>query len=50
MGLVAENKPAKELTTARELIEDRTGQTLPEYKDSGLLEIGSARASRHFVS
>ena len=50
MGLVAENKPAKELTTARELIEDRTGQTLPEYKDSGLLEIGSARAARHFVS
>lgn len=50
MGLVAENKPAKELTTARELIEDRTGQTLPEYKDSGLLEIGSARAGRHFVS
>lgn len=48
MGLIAENKPAKEITTAQEMIQQY--ETFEDDRTpSGLLELGDAETARHFV-
>lgn len=47
MGLVAENKPAKEITTAQEAI--RQYENFNQREEIGLLDIGNGDAGRHFV-
>ena len=48
MGLIAENKPAKEITNAKEMI-----QQYETFEDNitptGILELGDAETARHFV-
>ena len=48
MGLIAENKPAKEITNAQEMV-----QQYETFEDSrtpnGLMELGDAETARHFV-
>ena len=48
MGLVAENKPAKEITTAREFIQ-KNEDFQENGKDIGLLDIGNAEAARYWM-
>lgn len=48
MGLIAENKPAKEITTAQEIVQQY--ETFEDDRTpSGLLELGDAETARHFV-
>lgn len=48
MGLIAENKPAKEITTAQEMIKQY--ETFEDNRQpSGILELGDAEIARHFV-
>lgn len=47
MGLVAENKPAKEITTAQEAI--RQYENFNQREEIGLLDIGNGDTGRHFV-
>lgn len=47
MGLVAENKPAKEITTAQEAI--RQYENFNQREEIGLLDVGNGDAGRHFV-
>ena len=48
MGLIAENKPAKEITTAQEFIKQY--ETFEDNRQpSGILELGDAETARHFV-
>lgn len=47
MGLVAENKPAKEITTAQEMITQY--EDFHDDRDIGIIEVGNAEGGRHFV-
>lgn len=48
MGLIAENKPAKEITNAKEFIQQY--ETFEDNRTpSGILELGDAEVARHFV-
>ena len=48
MGLIAENKPAKEITDAKEFVQQY--ETFEDDRTpSGLLELGDAETARHFV-
>ena len=48
MGLIAENKPAKEITTAKEFVQQY--ETFEDNRTpSGILELGDAEVARHFV-
>ena len=47
MGLVAENKPAKEITIAQEAI--RQYENFNQREEIGLLDVGNGDAGRHFV-
>lgn len=48
MGLIAENKPAKEITTAKEFIQQY--ETFEDDRTpSGIIELGDAEVARHFV-
>ena len=48
MGLIAENKPAKEITNAKEFTQQY--ETFEDNRaPSGILELGDAEVARHFV-
>ena len=48
IGLIAENKPAKEITNAQEFVQQY--ETFEDDRTpSGLLELGDAETARHFV-
>ena len=48
MGLIAENKPAKEITNTKEFIQQY--ETFEDNRTpSGILELGDAEVARHFV-
>ena len=48
MGLIAENKPAKEITTAKEFVQQY--ETFEDNRTpSGIMELGDAEVARHFV-
>ena len=48
MGLIAENKPAKEITNAKEFVQQY--ETFEDNRTpSGILELGDAEVARHFV-
>lgn len=48
MGLIAENKPAKEITNAKEFVQQY--ETFEDNRTpTGLLELGDAETARHFV-
>lgn len=48
MGLISENKPAKEITNAKEFIQQY--ETFEDNRTpSGILELGDAEVARHFV-
>ena len=48
MGLIAENKPAKEITNAKEIIQQY--ETFEDNRTpTGILELGDAEVARHFV-
>ena len=48
MGLIAENKPAKEITTAQEMVQQY--ETFEDNRQpSGIIELGDAEIARHFV-
>ena len=48
MGLIAENKPAKEITNAKEFVQQY--ETFEDNRTpNGLLELGDAETARHFV-
>ena len=48
MGLIAENKPAKEITTAKEFVQQY--ETFEDNRTpTGILELGDAEVARHFV-
>ena len=48
MGLIAENKPAKEITNAQEFVQQY--ETFEDNRTpNGLLELGDAETARHFV-
>ena len=48
MGLIAENKPAKEITNAKEFVQHY--ETFEDNRTpSGILELGDAEVARHFV-
>ena len=47
MGLVAENKPAKEITNAREKVQQF--ETFEDNREIGLLEEGDGRLGRSFI-
>ena len=48
MGLIAENKPAKEITTAHEIVQQY--ETFEDNRQPlGILELGDAEIARHFV-
>ena len=48
MGLIAENKPAKELTTAKEFVQQY--ETFEDNRTpTGIMELGDAEAARHFI-
>lgn len=49
MGLVAENKPAKEITNSQEMVKQY--ESFEDNRNTvGILDVGSGRAGRHFVS
>ena len=48
MGLIAENKPAKEITNAQEFVQQY--ETFEDNRTpTGILELGNAETARHFV-
>ena len=48
MGLIAENKPAKEITNAKEFVQQY--ETFEDNRTpSGILELGDTEVARHFV-
>ena len=48
MGLIAENKPAKEITNAKEMIQQY--ETFEDNRTpTGIMEFGDAEVARHFV-
>ena len=48
MGLIAENKPAKEITNAQEMVKQY--ETFEDNRQpTGILELGDAETARHFV-
>ena len=48
MGLIAENKPAKEITNAKEFVQQY--ETFEDDRTpSGIMELGDAEVARHFV-
>ena len=48
MGLIAENKPAKEITNTKEFVQQY--ETFEDNRTpSGILELGDAEVARHFV-
>ena len=48
MGLIAENKPAKEITNAKEMIQQY--ETFEDNRTpTGILELGDAETARHFI-
>ena len=48
MGLVAENKPAKEITNAQEFIKQY--ETFEDNRTpTGILELGDTETARHFI-
>lgn len=48
MGLIAENKPAKEITTAKEFVQQY--ETFEDNRTpSGILELGDGESARHFI-
>ena len=48
MGLIAENKPAKEITNAKEFVQQY--ETFEDNRTpSGILELGDGEAARHFI-
>ena len=47
MGLIAENKPAKEITSAREMVQQY--EDFQGGNEIGLLDIGNGEGGRHFV-
>lgn len=48
MGLIAENKPAKEITTAKEFVQQY--ETFEDNRTpTGIMELGDAEVARHFV-
>lgn len=49
MGLVAENKPAKEITTAKELAIAAGETPFEQREEIGILDIGNGESGRHFI-
>lgn len=48
MGLIAENKPAKEITNAQEMVQQY--ETFEDNRTpTGIMELGDAETARHFV-
>ena len=48
MGLIAENKPAKEITNAQEFVQQY--ETFEDNRTpTGIMELGDAEAARHFI-
>ena len=48
MGLIAENKPAKEITTAQEFVQQY--ETFEDNRTpTGIMELGDAETARHFI-
>lgn len=47
MGLVAENKPAKEITSAQEMVQQY--EDFNQREEIGLLDLGNGEGGRHFV-
>ena len=47
MGLVAENKPAKEITSVQEMI--ARNEDFQDNRDIGILDVGNGEAGRHFI-
>lgn len=47
MGLIEENKPAKEITSAKEMVVQY--EDFQDNRDNGLMDLGSARGGRHNV-
>lgn len=48
MGLIAENKPAKEITTVQEFVKQY--ETFEDNRTStGIMELGDAETARHFI-
>ena len=48
MGLIAENKPAKEITTSQEMVQQY--ETFEDNRQpTGILELGDGETARHFV-
>ena len=48
MGLIAENKPAKEITNAQEMVKQY--ETFEDNRQpTGILELGDAETARHFI-
>ena len=48
MGLIAENKPAKEITNAKEFVQQY--ETFEDNRTpTGILELGDGEAARHFI-
>lgn len=47
MGLVEQNKPAKEVTNAREMVQQY--ETFEDNREIGLLEEGNGELGRHFI-
>lgn len=49
MGLVAENKPAKEITSVKQLLNNAGEEPFEQREDIGILDLGTGSAGRHFV-
>jgi PBSX family phage terminase large subunit len=47
MGLIEQNKPAKEITNVQEII--RQNEDFQDNRDIGLLDVGNGEGGRHFV-
>lgn len=47
MGLVAENKPAKEITNAQEMVKQY--EDFNQREETGLLDLGDGEIARHFI-
>lgn len=47
MGLVAENKPAKEITTAKEMAQQY--EHFQNNRDIGIIDVGNGEMGRHFI-
>ena len=49
MGLIEQNKPAKEITTAKEMAITAGETDITDTRDIGLLDVGTGDMGRHFV-